>query len=180
MILTEEKYSTSQLFLAYLKAKSNNEVKTYKIDWVNPIEHRISFMLDNCRFSFSKFIFNEDKPIYFHNHPWYKEMKILKGEIIHNISFNTSYHQKELDVNNEQENKYLRENILSSSILGKDSVFNINSPTCFHQIVSIDDVYTVMVNLQPWFKGPKSPNETILELNNEEIKDILEIIKYNM
>jgi hypothetical protein len=177
MILKE--YNLAKLFLEYLSAKNDNTVKTYKIDWVNPVEHRISFMFDGYRFSFSKFIFDNTKEIYFHNHPWYKEMKILHGNVIHNISY-LEHTLKDTDIHNPDENKFLSENILSSQILTKNSILSINSPNCYHQLIANTDVYTVMVNKEPWFKGPKSPNEKIVELTKAEIVDIISKIQYEM
>ena len=145
------------------------EFKSYVIDWVKPYEYRMFTDLPgDLRLSLQVFKKCNTDVVYYHNHPWYKEMKVIKGKLKHGIStsYDTLDYINEIDVHNNS-NK-IKQNEFSEMILSEGAIFSIKSPNAFHYMLPItDEVYCIMINKKPWFNGPKAPHK-IKEIHIEE------------
>ena len=150
--------------------------KSYNIDWEYPNELRYWVQIDNVRYCFQKFIGGSSQVEgYFHNHPWRKEMYIFKGKMKHYIGTTNNvldYFKKE-DKRDAYLNAKMFQDRLIYFIHGDNTYFDLCNPNCWHALEPIDnEIYSLMITHEPWFKGPKSPNKNIKQLTELEVKDI--------
>lgn len=151
---------------------------SYFIDWVFPMEARIWIQINNARISLQKFYPCSRNQVYFHNHPWRKQMKLVKGVLEQGIS--TSYDAKDYiktyDVDKQPPTINKNQFALMKMVPGSD--FTIDSPNCWHYIMPLNNepIYTLMITNEPWFKGPKAPVKKIKKVSKTEQEDIFKNI----
>lgn len=173
------------------------EWKSYNVDWVYPQEARVWTEIkleplnETIRLCLQKFypIDNEyefiDKndnwydPVYYHNHPWPKEMYIVKGSVEHGISTtnNPLYYMRHTDINERDMQYDLKNNELAVLEHAENSLFILDNIKTWHYLKPLygNPVYSIMITYQPWIKGPKAPKE-IKEVSIKEQLDIVNTI----
>lgn len=154
----------------------NSDVKSFDIDWFSPREVRLFVQHDNKRYCLSK-IFPSEVSNY-HNHPWRKEMLLIKGNAKQSISTNLN----EADYNREHDtavdNEYIDSNKFATFYHVPGDHFSIDSIYTWHKLEAVDvPAYFVMITEMPWTKGPKSPNGEVKAASNKQIKDILSVFQ---
>lgn len=151
---------------------------SYMITWANPMESRVWTQLGDWRLSLQKFYPCDPGAVHYHNHPWRKTVKIVKGSVEQGISttYNALHYRHEVD--NFNIKNTLADNQFSRMQFGAGAYFTIDSPNCWHYMLPLngEPVYAIMLTERPWFKGPKSPDKTIMSVPEKEIQDIKETI----
>lgn len=161
--------------------------KSYDVDWVYPREARLWTEIETfsgtIRVTYQKFYpidINDNNQmfidsLYYHNHPWPKEMYIVKGDVKHGISTtnNPLYYMRHSNTNEKIMQNDLINNELAVLYHGKDSYFSFDNIKTWHYLKPLyqQPVYSIMITYEPWIKGPKAPH-VIKEVSSEEINDI--------
>lgn len=102
---------------------------------------------------------------FYHPHPWFSAMKIVKGS-----------YQMGLGYDDETESPP----IVSTQIFNQGSYYDMTNPKGWHYVAASDIVYTIMITgplFDPPVKMPKTPKEIQHPLEQYDIDNILNFFK---
>lgn len=119
------------------------------VDYHKPYVERLWLTLGDLRYNLHKIHPCKKDDALYHPHPWPSIMLVLDGEY-------------EMGIGS-------KDTILTTTLMGKGSLYSSNEITSYHYVAPVVDTYTVMITDKPYSDAPKSKvKKAMRPLSDEE------------